>query len=74
MASIWTLPELDEQLAAWKAALLALSTSQSYEIGGRKLTRADLPEVRRTLDYLAKERALAERLPLLVSNTGRPCR
>lgn len=57
MASIWTLAELDEQLTAYKAALLALSTSQSYRIGTRELTRADLPEIRSTLDYLAREQA-----------------
>jgi len=56
MASVWTLNELDEQIAAYKAALLALSTSQSYRTGTRELTRADLPDIRATLEYLGQEK------------------
>lgn len=75
MASIWTLAELDEQIAAFKAALLALSTSQSYrQSDGRELTRADLPEIRDTLDYLAKERARLVSGPALASVSMRPGR
>ena len=39
------------QLNAWLAASLALTKSQSYEIGGRKLTRANTDEVRRMIQY-----------------------
>lgn len=54
--AIFTLPELDAQVAAWKKALLACAANQSYEIEGRILTRADLPEIRNTLDWLDGER------------------
>lgn len=47
--AIFTLPEIDEQLTAWKAALIACSRNQSHEYNGRKLTSADLPEIRSTL-------------------------
>lgn len=52
--AIFTSIELAEQKAAWKAALLAISTSQSYTIGKRTLTRADLPEVRKMLEWFDK--------------------
>lgn len=61
MESIWTIEELDAQIAAWKTALLNLSKSQEYTIttegGSRRLTRADLPEVRNTLHFLQAEKA-----------------
>jgi hypothetical protein len=41
-------------LAAFRQALLALSTSQSYEIDGRTVTRADLPAIRDTITWLEK--------------------
>jgi hypothetical protein len=53
--AIFTATELTEQLAAWKAALLAVANSQSYSISGRTLTKADLPEIRNTLQFLEKE-------------------
>lgn len=74
MASIWTPAELDEQIAAWKAALLALATSKSYRIGTRELTRVDLPEIREHLDYLAKEKARLDGAPSLVGVQMRPRR
>lgn len=74
MASIWTASELEEQLAAYKAALLALSTSQSYRVGTRELTRADLPEIRETLDYLAREKARLVSGSSLASVSMRPRR
>jgi len=54
--AIFTLPELDAQMTAWKAALFACAKNQSYEIEGRTLTRADLPEIRKTLSWLDDER------------------
>ena len=51
--AIFTTDELSAQIAAWKAALLGVSTSQSYRMpDGRQLYRADLPEIRRTLEWL----------------------
>lgn len=56
--AIFTPEELDEQLLAWKAALQAISRGQSYRMGeNRQLTRADLPEVRSTLEWLEDQKA-----------------
>jgi len=72
--AIFTLPEIDEQLTAWKAALIACSRNQSHEYNGRKLTRADLPEIRETLLFLKRERAsvVGSNMPFTV--VGRPSR
>ena len=56
---IFTVSELSEQITAWKQALLVVATGQEYWIGSRKLRRADLPEIRRTLQFLEGERANA---------------
>jgi hypothetical protein len=57
--AIFTPSEIAEQKAAWKAALMAVSTGQSYEVGGRSLTRADLPEIRKTLEWLDQQESVA---------------
>lgn len=59
--SLFTAEELSNQIAAYKDALLKLASSQSYTIetiGGtrRIVTRADLPEIRKTLTYLESEK------------------
>jgi len=54
--AIFTSEELTEQITAWKAALLAVSASQSYSISNRTLTKADLPEIRNTLTFLEKQK------------------
>jgi hypothetical protein len=46
------LAEAEAALAAWEAALIAASRGQSYSIEGRSLTRADVGEIRRTIDWL----------------------
>lgn len=60
LTSLFTAAELDSQIAAYKAALLALSTAQSYRISNngndRNITRADLPEIRNTLEWLQQQR------------------
>lgn len=38
-------------LNAWLEAELACTTNQSYTIGSRTLTRADLAEIRETIKY-----------------------
>lgn len=53
--SIWSRPELLQLIAAWKKAYLAASTGKSYTIGNRTLTRYDLPEIRKQLDFLEGE-------------------
>ena len=41
-----------EQIAEWNKALLKCARGQEYTIGSRRLRRADLPEIRSTLDWL----------------------
>jgi hypothetical protein len=52
--------EIAAQISAYKRALTALASAQSYEMeldGERhKLTRADLPEIRTTLEWLQGQR------------------
>ncbi len=55
--AIFTLQELDEQIAAFKQALLALAVNQSYKLGNREFVRADIKEIRKTLEYLDRERS-----------------
>jgi hypothetical protein len=55
--AIFTVQELDEQISAYKQALLALAVSQSYKMGDRQYVRADLPEIRKTLLFLDQERS-----------------
>lgn len=50
MAGI-TLAQAQAQLEAWLAASTAVAKSQSYEIDGRKLTRANAAEIRNSIDY-----------------------
>lgn len=44
-------------IAEWKAAYRAASTGKSYSIGSRTLTRYDLSEIRKQLDWLSEELA-----------------
>ena len=75
METIWTTEELDQQIKAFKDALIALSTSQEYMVNGKRLVRADLPEIRNTLDYLGREKAkLSMTGGPFVINAARPCR
>lgn len=39
-------------LDAYKAALMAVSANQSYTIDGKTLTRANLKDIRETIDWL----------------------
>lgn len=54
--AIFTLAEITEQIAAYKAALVAVSLNQSYMMGEKRLARADLSEIRNTLEWLDHER------------------
>lgn len=38
-------------LAAWLEAELTVTTNQSYTIGGRSLTRANLAEIRKQIEF-----------------------
>lgn len=45
-----TLATAETQLAAYLAAETAVLSNQSYEIAGRRLTRANLGEIQRGID------------------------
>ena len=49
----YSLVEAQAQLTAWKAAVAALASSQSYQIGQRQLTRVDLADARAIVKYFA---------------------
>lgn len=52
---VWNLETAREHLNAWLQAELAVSTGQSYKIGSRQLQRADLPEIRKQIQFWKKE-------------------
>lgn len=53
---------------AWIEAELEVTTHQSYTIGSRSLTRANLSEIRTTIDYWTKE---IDKIDLLLNAKGR---
>ncbi|MBO2943571.1 hypothetical protein JJQ72_06215 [Paenibacillus sp. F411] len=52
---LYTKEVAQQHLDAWMAAELALSTGQSYSIAGRSLTRVNLTEVMRQIQYWQKQ-------------------
>lgn len=50
-----TLEQAQNHLEMWMEAELDVTTSQSYQLGSRTLTRADLKEIRETIDYWQKK-------------------
>ena len=63
MAGI-TLAQAEARLAEYMAAETAVLTAQSYEIAGRRMTRADLAEIRAGID------AWNARVGMLTSRVG----
>lgn len=49
-----------QKLNTWLAAEEAVATGQSYQIGNRMLTRADLKQIREQMEYWAGKLAQAE--------------
>lgn len=49
-----------KKMETWLAAEEAVATGQSYQIGNRMLTRADLKQVREQMEYWAGKLAQAE--------------
>lgn len=49
-----------ERLELWLAAEAAVATGQEYVIGTRRLTRADLEQIRGELEYWSGKLAQAE--------------
>lgn len=58
----------EQKLSLWLEAEEKIATSQSYEMGSRRLTRADLKQVREEIDYWQGKLNEAE---LAESSTGR---
>lgn len=46
-----TLVQAEAKLTEWLAADTAVTSGQSYTIGGRQLTRANVAEIRNNIDY-----------------------
>lgn len=49
-----------KKLSTWLAAEEAVATGQSYQIGSRMLTRADLKQIRSEMEYWAEKLTQAE--------------
>jgi len=67
--SVWTLEELDAQIATWKEALNAVATGRFYSVGGQSVSHYSLQDIQDQLAYLD-----AERNKLLAEQSGRPRR
>lgn len=76
--AIFTLTEIDQQMALWKTALSTVSLGQSYRMNtgttDKTLTMADLPEIRTTLRFLENERRGLVKGKGPVAVQGRPAR
>lgn len=55
--AIYTIQELDEEIAIYKKASKALGYCQSYKIAGREFVYADLAQIRKTLASLDLQRS-----------------
>lgn len=51
----WTIYEAKEHLQAWLEADLALATGKEYTIGNRRLTRANVQEVKDRINFWRNE-------------------
>ena len=51
--AVFTRKICEEKLNTWLAAEESIATGQSYQIGTRMLTRANLKEVREEMEYWA---------------------
>lgn len=53
--SVYTLEIAKKHLEAWLEAELSVSTGQSYQIGSRRLERANLHQIREQIKYWKNE-------------------
>ena len=60
--AIFTRAEKNRQIALWQEALEKVSRGQEYTIGSRRLRRADLAEIRSTLDWLNAQPTVEDEL------------
>lgn len=58
--AIFSVKICQEKLNTWLAAEESIATGQRYQIGTRMLTRADLDDVRKEMEYWAGKLAEAE--------------
>ncbi len=58
--AVFTKEMCQQKLNTWLAAEEAVATGQSYQIGTRMLTRADLKQIREEMEYWAAKLAEAE--------------
>jgi hypothetical protein len=64
---LYTREEVTAEISLWKEALRACATGKTYTIDGRQLTRYDLSEIRKHLEWLADvEASLSGQSTLLV--------
>lgn len=55
--ALYTEAELLEEIAAYKKAAKAIASGQSYELAGRRVTKADLEQVQKHLEWLQQQMA-----------------
>ena len=58
--AVFTKELCQQKLNTWIAAEESVATGQSYQIGTRMLTRANLKEIREEMEYWGKKLAEAE--------------
>lgn len=58
--AVFTKELCSKKLNTWLAVEEAVATGQSYQIGNRMLTRADLKQIREQMEYWAGKLAQAE--------------
>jgi uncharacterized small protein (DUF1192 family) len=51
----WQLEEAREHLKRWLDAEMAVAMGQSYRIGSRELTRANVADIRERINYWRRE-------------------
>ncbi|KZL88704.1 DUF6148 family protein [Clostridium magnum] len=51
----WTIQQARDHLQAWMEAELKVTAGQSYSIGTRQLTRADLGQINEKIKFWANE-------------------
>lgn len=66
--SAYSLEIAKKHLEAWLEAELAVSTGQSYQIGSRRLDRANLYQIREQIKYWKKE---VEKIELMQRKKGK---
>lgn len=53
--SAWTLEQAKQHLQAWMEAEIKVTTGQSYSVGTRQLTRANLNDISEKIKFWANE-------------------